>query len=114
MIKNTGQRKLGKTPSHKRAMLKNMATSIILHEQIETTTAKAKELRREVDGLITLAKAGNEKTVSASLKDKAAFKKLFEVLAGRYAGRNGGFTRIYRAGRRAGDNAEVAIIKLVE
>ena len=114
MIKNTGHRKLGKTPSHKRAMFRNMSTSIILHEQIETTVAKAKELRREVDGLITLAKAGNEKRVSETLKDKVAFKKLFEVLAERYAKRNGGFTRTYKLGVRKGDNAETALIKLVE
>ena len=114
MIKNTGHRKLGKTGSHRRAMLNNMAASIILHEQVETTVQKAKEVRRVVDGLITLAKNGQHLRVKDTLKDKAAFKKLFEVLAGRYSSRPGGFTRIYRNGRRLGDNAEVAIIKLVE
>ncbi|WP_424245718.1 ribosomal protein L17 [Elusimicrobium posterum] len=114
MIKNTGYRKLGKTGSHRRAMLRNMATSIILHEQVETTVPKAKEVRREVEGLITLAKDGQHLKVKDTLKDKVAFKKLFEVLADRYSSRPGGYTRIYRAGKRKGDNAEVAIIKLVD
>lgn len=114
MIKNTGHRKLGKTGSHRRAMLNNMATSIILHEQVTTTVPKAKEVRRVVDHLITLAKDGQHLAVKDTLKDKTAFKKLFEVLAGRYESRPGGFTRIYRAGKRQGDNAEVAIIKLVD
>ncbi|ACC98938.1 Ribosomal protein L17 [Elusimicrobium minutum Pei191] len=114
MIKNTGHRKLGKTGSHRRAMLNNMATSIILHEQVETTVAKAKEVRRVVDNLVTLAKNGQNLQVKDTLKDKVAYKKLFEVLASRYEKRPGGFTRIYRAGKRPGDNAEVAIIKLVD
>lgn len=114
MIKNTGHRKLGKTSSHRKAMLKNMATSIIIHEEVKTTLPKAKEVRRVVEGLITQAKANNQAAVQEVLKDKAAYKKLFEVLAERYASRPGGFTRIYRAGVRQGDNAQVAIIKLVE
>ena len=114
MIKNTGYRKLGKTSSHRKAMLTNMATSIILHEEVKTTLQKAKEVRRVVEGLITLAKANNERAAKDTLKDAAARKKLFEVLAARYANRPGGFCRIYRAGLRQGDNAEVAIIKLVD
>lgn len=114
MIKNTGYRKLGKTASHRRAMLNNMATSIILHEEVKTTLPKAKEVRRVVEGLITLAKAKNERAAEMTLKDAAAFKKLFDVLAVRYAQRDGGFCRIYRAGVRQGDNAQVAIVKLVE
>ena len=114
MIKNTGYRKLGKTSSHRKAMLTNMATSIILHEEVKTTLQKAKEVRRVVEGLITLAKANNERAAKETLKDAAACKKLFEVLAARYANRPGGFCRIYRAGLRQGDNAEVAIVKLVE
>lgn len=114
MIKNTGYRKLGKTSSHKNAMLKNMATSIILHEEVKTTLPKAKEVRRVVEGLITLAKANNHLAVKETVKDKNAYKKLFEVLAARYQNRAGGFTRIYRAGVRQGDNAQVAIIKLVD
>ena len=80
MIKNTGYRKLGKTSSHKNAMLKNMATSIILHEEVKTTLPKAKEVRRVVEGLITLAKANNHLAVKDILKDKAAFKKLVSFL----------------------------------
>ena len=76
MIKNTGYRKLGKTSSHKNAMLKNMATSIILHEEVKTTLPKAKEVRRVVEGLITLAKANNHLAVKDTLKDKGAYKKL--------------------------------------
>jgi len=114
MIKNTGYRKLGKTASHRKAMLNNMATSIILHEEVKTTLQKAKEVRRVVEGLITLAKDKNERAAKDTLKDAAACKKLFEVLAPRYANRPGGFCRIYRAGLRQGDNAEVAIIKLVD
>ena len=114
MIKNTGQRKLGKTSSHRKAMLNNMAASIILHEQVNTTVQKAKEVRRVVDGLITAAKAGDKRKAEVTLKDKAAFKKLFEVLAERYAKRAGGFTRTYKLGVRKGDNAETALIKLVE
>ena len=114
MLKNTGYRKLGKTASHRKAMLNNMATSIILHEEVKTTLPKAKEVRRVVEGLITLAKANNERAAKDTLKDAAAVKKLFEVLAARYANRAGGFGRIYRAGLRQGDNAQVAIVKLVE
>ncbi len=114
MIKNTGYRKLGKTPSHRKAMLNTLATSIILHEEVKTTLPKAKEVRRVVEGLITLAKANDMRAAKDTLKDAAAIKKLFDVLATRYANRPGGFCRIYRAGLRQGDNAEVAIVKLVD
>ena len=114
MIKNTGKRKLGKTPTHRKAMLGNMATSIIVHEEVKTTLQKAKEARREVEGLITIAKSGDKLALKNAVKDATAYKKLVEVLSERYAKRDGGYTRIYRAGIRKGDNAEVAIIKLVE
>lgn len=114
MIKNTGYRKLGKTTAHRKAMLGNMAVSIVLHEQVKTTLPKAKEVRREVDGLITLAKSGDKLALKNAVSDETAYKKLVEVLAERYAKRDGGYTRIYRAGIRKGDNAEVAIIKLVD
>jgi len=114
MIKNTGYRKLGKTTAHRKAMLGNMAISIVLHEEVKTTLPKAKEVRREVEGLITLAKAGENLALKNAVADKTAYKKLVEVLAERYAKRDGGYTRIYRAGIRKGDNAEVAIIKLVD
>ena len=114
MIKNTGSRKLGKTPSHKKAMLANMAASIIMHEEVKTTVQKAKEVRREVEGLITIAKSGDKLALKNAVNNAVAYKKLVEVLTERYAKRDGGYTRIYRAGIRKGDNAEVAIIKLVE
>ncbi|WP_428066542.1 50S ribosomal protein L17 [Candidatus Proelusimicrobium volucris] len=114
MIKNTGYRKLGKTTSHRKAMLSNMAVSIVLHEEVKTTLPKAKEVRREVEGLITLAKNGEKLALKNAVNDKLAYKKLVEVLSERYAKRDGGYTRIYRAGIRKGDNAEVAIIKLVD
>ena len=111
MIKNTGYRKLGKTTSHRKAMLSNMAVSIVLHEEVKTTLPKAKEVRREVEGLITLAKNGEKLALKNAVNDKLAYKKLVEVLSERYAKRDGGYTRIYRAGIRKGDDAEVAIIK---
>lgn len=114
MIKNTGYRKLGKTTTHRKAMLSNMAVSIVLHEEVKTTLPKAKEVRREVEGLITLAKNGEKLALKNAVNDKLAYKKLVEVLSERYAKRDGGYTRIYRAGIRKGDNAEVAIIKLVD
>ena len=114
MIKNTGYRKLGKTTSHRKAMLSNMAVSIVLHEEVKTTLPKAKEVRREVEGLITLAKNGDKLALKNAVNDKVAYKKLVEVLSERYAKREGGYTRIYRAGIRKGDNAEVAVIKLVD
>ena len=114
MIKNTGRRKLGKTSSHRKAMLSNMATSIVLHEEVKTTLQKAKEVRREVEGLITLAKSGDKLALKNAVVNAVAYKKLVEVLSERYSKRDGGYTRIYRAGIRKGDNAEVAIIKLVE
>ena len=105
---------MGKTTSHRKAMLSNMAVSIVLHEEVKTTLPKAKEVRREVEGLITLAKNGEKLALKNAVNDKLAYKKLVEVLSERYAKRDGGYTRIYRAGIRKGDNAEVAIIKLVD
>jgi ribosomal protein L17 len=114
MIKNTGRRKLGRTASHKKAMLANMALDVILREEVKTTLQKAKEVRREAERLVTLAKAGEKLSLKNALSNKTAYKKLIDVLAVRYAKRNGGYTRIYRAGIRKGDNAQTAIIKLVE
>lgn len=114
MIKNTGYRKLGKTTAHRKAMLSSMAVSIVLNEEVKTTLPKAKEVRREVEGLITLAKNGDKLALKNAVNDKVAYKKLVEVLSERYAKREGGYTRIYRAGIRKGDNAEVAVIKLVD
>ncbi|HKR93276.1 50S ribosomal protein L17 [Novosphingobium sp.] len=112
-----GQRKLQRTSGHRAALLRNMAAALIKHEQIQTTTAKAKELRPYVEKLITLAKHGglsNRRLAHARLMDEAQEKKLFEVLADRYAGRNGGYTRIIKAGIRASDAAPIAIIELVD
>lgn len=110
-------RKLQRTSGHRAALLRNMAAALIKHEQIQTTTPKAKELRPYIEKLITLAKRGglsNRRIAHARLMDDAQEKKLFEVLAERYAGRNGGYTRIIKAGIRASDAAPIAIIELVD
>ena len=114
MIKNLGARKLSKTSSHRKAMLTNMANSLILHEQISTTIPKAKELRRVVEGVINDARKGRHMEVRRIIKSKLIFKKIMEVIAPRYATRNGGYTRILRIGRRKGDNTEIGLVKLVE
>jgi large subunit ribosomal protein L17 len=112
-----GQRKLGRTSSHRIALLRNLAAALIKHEQITTTLPKAKELRPYVEKLITLAKHGglsNRRLAHARLLDEAQEKKLFEVLAARYADREGGYTRIIKAGYRASDAAPIAVIELVD
>jgi large subunit ribosomal protein L17 len=98
-------------------MLRNMAASLIKHEQITTTTPKARELRPYVEKLITLAKKGglsNRRLAHARLMDDTQLVKLFEVLATRYAGREGGYTRVIKAGIRASDSAPLAVIELVD
>ena len=117
MRHKVGHRKLQRTSSHRAAMLRNMAASLIKHEQITTTTAKARELRPYVEKLITLGKRGglsNRRLAHARLLDDAQLVKLFDVLAARYAGRDGGYTRIVKAGVRASDAAPIAIIELVD
>lgn len=112
-----GYRKLNRTSSHRIAMLRNMAASLIKHEQITTGVAKAKELRPYVEKLITLAKKGglsNRRLAHSRLMDDAQLVKLFEVLAERYKDRNGGYTRIIKAGYRASDASPMAIIELVD
>ena len=112
-----GQRKLQRTGSHRIAMLRNMAASLIKHEQITTTLPKARELRPYVEKLITLAKHGglsNRRLAHSRLLDDAQLVKLFDVLAARYASREGGYTRIVKAGIRASDAAPIAIIELVD
>ena len=112
-----GQRKLQRTSSHRAALLRNMAAALIKHEQIQTTTPKAKELRPYIEKLITLAKRGglsNRRLAHSRLMDETQEKKLFDVLAERYAGRNGGYSRIIKAGIRASDAAPIAIIELVD
>ena len=110
-------RKLSRKSGHRTAMFRNMAAALIKHEQITTTTAKAKELRPYVEKLITLAKRGglsNRRLAQSRLMDETQLKKLFDVLAARYADREGGYTRIIKAGFRGSDAAPVAVIELVE
>ena len=110
-------RKLQRKSGHRAALLRNMAAALIKHEQILTTTPKAKELRPYVEKLITLAKHGglsNRRLAHSRLLDEAQEKKLFEVLAERYADREGGYTRVIKAGIRASDAAPMAVIELVD
>ena len=110
-------RKLSRKSQHRTAMFRNMAAALIKHEQILTTTAKAKELRPYVEKLITLAKRGglsNRRLAHSRLMDEVQEKKLFEALAERYADREGGYTRIIKAGYRASDAAPIAYIELVD
>ena len=112
-----GGRKLQRTSSHRIALLRNMSAALIKHEQIKTTTPKARELRPYIEKLITLAKHGglsNRRLAHARLLDEAQLAKLFDVLAKRYEGRSGGYTRIIKAGYRASDAAPIAIIELVD
>ena len=112
-----GGRKLQRTSSHRKALFRNMAAALIKHEQITTTTAKARELRPYVEKLITLAKHGglsNRRLAFARLMDETQLKKLFDVLAARYADRAGGYTRVIKAGIRASDAAPIAVIELVD
>ena len=117
MRHRVGGRKLQRTSSHRAALFRNMAAALIKHEQILTTTAKAKELRPYVEKLITLAKKGglsNRRLAHARMLDDTQLKKLFEVLAERYKDRNGGYTRVIKAGFRASDAAAIAYIELVD
>ena len=110
-------RKLQRTTAHRTAMFRNMAAALIKHEQIKTTTAKAKELRPYVEKLITLAKKGglsNRRLAHARLLDDTQLVKLFDVLAERYAKRDGGYTRIIKAGIRKSDASPMAIIEFVD
>lgn len=109
-------RKLGRTTSHRKATLANLATALITHKSIVTTTPKAKEARSTVERLVTFAKKGDlaaRRQVLRTIRDKALVKELFEEIAPKYAERNGGYTRIIKIGRRKGDNAPLAIFELV-
>ena len=117
MRHRVGHRKLQRTSSHRAALFRNMAAALIKHEQITTTVAKAKELRPYVEKLVTLAKKGglsNRRLAHARLLDDAQLVKLFDVIAARYASRNGGYTRIVKAGIRMSDAAPIAIIEFVD
>ena len=110
-------RKLNRTPEHRRAMFANMAAALIKHEQITTTVPKAKDLRPIVEKLITLGKKGDlsaRRQAIAEMRDIPMVKKLFEVLAPRYKDRQGGYTRVIKAGFRYGDSAAVAVIEFVD
>jgi large subunit ribosomal protein L17 len=110
-------RRLGRRTDHRKAMLANMACALIKHEQISTTLPKAKELRPYVEKLVTLGKRGSlhaRRQALATLPDKAAVDKLFEGLKDRYAERQGGYTRVLKAGFRYGDAAPMAVIELVD
>jgi large subunit ribosomal protein L17 len=110
-------RKLNRTAEHRKALFANMAASLILHEQLTTTLPKAKDLRPVAEKLVTIAKKGGlaaRRRAIAEIKDLAAVKKLFEVIAPRYKARQGGYTRIVKAGFRYGDSAPVAVIEFVD
>jgi large subunit ribosomal protein L17 len=117
MRHGNAHRKLNRKPEHRRAMFANMAAALIKHEQIVTTLPKAKDLRPIVEKLITLGKRGDlssRRRAIAEIRDAPMVKKLFEVLAPRYKERNGGYTRVLKAGFRYGDNAPVAVIEFVD
>ena len=112
-----GYRKLNRTSEHRKALFKNMLNSLIKYEQITTTLPKAKELRPKVDKVITLGKRNNlqsKKDLFSKLQDKSSVDKLIKVLSSRYGKRNGGYSRVIKAGYRYGDDAPMAIIELVD
>ena len=112
-----GLRKLNRTSSHRLAMLQNMMNSLIEHEAIKTTVPKAKELRRVIEPMITLAKVptvANRRLAFDRLRSRDSVVKLFDVLGPRYAARPGGYTRILKMGFRVGDNAPMAYVELVD
>ena len=110
-------RRLDRTTEHRTAMLRNLVTSLLRHERIKTTTPKAKELKRFVDKIITLGKTGTahaRRAAARDVLDLEVLEKLFGDVAVRFKARPGGYSRIVRVGRRAGDNAELSIIELVD
>ena len=117
MRHGNAHRKLNRTAEHRRAMWANMAAALIKHEQISTTLPKAKDLRPIVEKLVTLGKRGDlhaRRQAISQIRDVAIVKKLFEVIGPRYKDRNGGYTRVLKAGFRHGDNAPAAVIEFVE
>ena len=112
-----GLRKLNRTSSHRLAMFRNMANSLLRHEAIKTTLPKAKELRRVVEPLITLGReptVANKRLAFNRLRDREVVVKLFSEIGPRYKARNGGYTRILKMGFRVGDNAPMAFVELVD
>ena len=117
MRHKSGGRKLQRTSAHRTALFRNMSASLIKHEQITTTVAKAKELRPYIEKLVTLAKRGglaNRRLAMSRLMDDTQLVKLFDILAERYKDRNGGYTRVIKAGIRASDAAPMAVIEFVD
>ena len=117
MRHGNAHRKFNRTAEHRRAMFANMAVALIKHEQIVTTLPKAKDLRSVVEKLITLGKRGDlhaRRQAIAQMRDVDTVRKLFEVIGPRYKDRNGGYTRVLKAGYRYGDSAPVAVIELVD
>ena len=110
-------RQLNRNSSHRRAMFRNMTASLVKHELIQTTLAKAKELRRIAEPLITLSKEDNvhkRRLAFARIRDKIAVRKLFDILGPRYKARPGGYLRVLKNGFRKGDNAPMAVVELVD
>jgi large subunit ribosomal protein L17 len=110
-------RKLGRTSAHRKALLRNLATALMEHERIITTEAKAKELRRVADKLVTLGKRGDlhaRRQALQVIRSNAVVRKLFDEVAPRFAERHGGYTRVLRLGYRPGDAAAMAVIELVD
>lgn len=111
------QRKLGRTTPHRKSMLANMSAALVKHEQIITTLPKAKELRPFVEKLVTLGKKGelsHRRKIISKMRDEVQTKKVIDVLAKRYENRNGGYTRIMKAGFRHGDAAPMAVIEFID
>jgi large subunit ribosomal protein L17 len=116
MAKTAAGRKLRRPSGHRRALLRSLATDLLRYEQIQTTVAKAKECSRITNHLIAVAKKDDlnaRRAVARDIQDREVFKKLFDVLIGRYKDRTGGCTRIFKIGNRQGDNSEMALIKLI-
>jgi len=117
MYHGRAKRRFNRTSEHRQAMFANMAQALIKHEQIVTTLPKAKDLRPVVEKLVTLGKRGGlhaRRQAISQMRDLAMVKKLFEVIGPRYKGRNGGYTRVMKAGFRYGDSAPVAVIEFVD
>ncbi|GAB4297558.1 MAG: hypothetical protein Kow0090_12850 [Myxococcota bacterium] len=112
-----GRKKLNRRGEHRTAMLRNMATSLFREERVHVTDARAKELKRFAERLISFGKRGDlhsQRLVARDIRDKEVLTKLFKEIAPRYRERNGGYTRIYKTGKRVGDSAEMAFIELVD
>ena len=117
MRHNLGYRKLNKTTEHRKALFKNMLNSLIKYEQIITTLPKAKELKPQIDKVITLGKKkqlSNKKKLFSKLQDKNSVIKVFDILSKRYENRKGGYSRVLKAGFRTGDDAPMAVIELID